>query len=214
MGKNIKMYFFGVFVAAFVGVSQVVAGPSVSALWAKSFLAERGGDYSSALNLHNQIINVVGSDYNTTLRAGWLYYMNGNYDTALTYYERATDLADGAISPLYGQLNCYKAMERFSKSIQVAKSILVISKFDYIANHCLASIYYKEKKFALSGAYYLKLHRLYPEDQDLASGLAWCYLEQGEVRHAITLFKYILMVSPNNTSAARGMKVCDQLSKK
>ena len=184
----------------------------VSELWNQSVSAETDGDYVTALELHEELLPKVGSDYSAMLRAGWLNYMNEKYDTALKFYDRAASRASGALSPLYGMLNCYIAKEDNARTVRVAKAILVIDELNYTANSRLAAIYYTENKFSLAAAYYRKLHRLFPEDVALASGLAWSYLEQGEARQAAPLFKYILRVSPDYVYAERGMSLCEQIS--
>lgn len=182
-----------------------------SELWSKSVSAETDGDYVTALELHEALLPKLGSDYGVNLRAGWLYYMNEDYETALKFYKRAAGRASGALSPLYGMLNCHVAKADTGQMMRVAKAILVISELDYTANQRLAMIYYSEKKFSLAAAYYRKLHRLYPEDLALASGLAWSYLEEGEARHAAPLFKSILMASPDYAHAERGLTICEQI---
>jgi tetratricopeptide (TPR) repeat protein len=209
MKRTIKI---GLLSGLVIWAASAGAEPTVSERWNKSLLAEADGDYVSALELHEDLLPKVGNEYNAHLRAGWLYYMNEDYDAAIQFYERAAGRASGALSPLYGMLNCYIAKEDASRTVRVAKAILVINDLDYIANNRLASIYYTEKKFSLAAAYYRKLNRLFPEDLAVASGLAWSYLEEGEARHAAPLFKQILLVSPDYAYAARGLSICERIS--
>lgn len=187
---------------------------SVSELWAKSVEAEADGDYSAALEYHGKILPKIGKSYAAALRAGWLHYKNGEYSMALKHYEKAAGFSRGALSPLYGIMNCQVKMNDDARAERTAKAILVIDALNYTANKQLAALYYKEKKFSLAAAYYRKLNRLFPEDLAVASGLAWSYLEQGEARQAAPLFKEILMVSPDYAHAGRGLEICDSLTKR
>lgn len=197
----------------FATASLVNAGTEVSDLWTKSLTAETDGDYMYALEVHQTILPKLRTSYVASLRAGWLYYMNKDYGNALKSYERAAGQSSGALAPLYGAMNCHLAEQRTDKVVKVAKSILVIDELNYTATKQLAAVYYEEGSFSLAAAYYRKLNRLYPEDLAVTSGLAWSYLEQGESRKALPLFKEILMVSPDYAYAQRGLEICNRIAK-
>ena len=184
------------------------ADPSAQELWGQSLEAETGNDIAQALKIHEQLLPMVGKSYAAYLREGWLLYRSGNYKKALGYYEKASGISSGAISPLYGAMNCHVAMDSASKAMRSAKAILVIDELNYTANLQLAALYYQDRKFSLSASYYRKLNRLYPEDLAVTSGLAWSYLEQGQARKAEPLFKQILMVSPDYAYAEQGLETC------
>jgi len=190
------------------------AEPSVSEYWVQSLEAETNGDYALALELHNKTRSTVGASYVAQLRSGWLCYLNEDYPAALDFYEAAAGQSSGALSPLYGALNCHVAMLNSSKVIRVAKAILEIDEQNYKANLQLAATYYQDGNYALAAAYYRKLNRLYPEDLAVASGLAWSYLEQGEGRQAKPLFELILMISPDYDYAAQGLAACERIARR
>jgi tetratricopeptide (TPR) repeat protein len=187
------------------------AEPSAQELWGESLEAETGNDLAQALEIHERILPMVGKSYAAYLREGWLLYRMGDYKKALPFYEKASGISSGAISPLYGAMNCYVAMDNASKATRAAKAILVIDELNYTANLQLAALYYQDRKFSLSSSYYRKLNRLYPEDLAVTSGLAWSYLEQGQARKAEPLFKQILMVSPDYAYAKQGLETCQSL---
>lgn len=193
----------------FAAAALAEAG-SVSDLWAESLKAETAGDYRQALKVHQQLLPMVGTAYAANLRAGWLYYLNQDFDHALMCYEQAAGLSTGALAPLFGAMNCHLAAHRTEQGIKVAKAILVIDDLNYTANKQLAVLSYEAKNFSLAAAYYHKLNRLYPEDPAVASGLAWSYLEQGAFRKAVPLFKEILMISPDYAYAQRGLEVASR----
>ena len=188
------------------------AESSVSELWAKSLAAETDGDYVYALKHHKQVLSLGEKSYAANLRAGWLFYMNADYQTAVGCYENASKLSSGAVNPLLGRMNCHAALGETSQAVKAAKAVLVIDERNYSANLKLAAIYYQEKEFSLAAAYYRKLNRLYPADLAVASGLAWSFLEQGEARRAAPLFKQILIVSPDYAYAARGLSICERIA--
>lgn len=212
--RTTRKHFTMQVLAVSIAAASYAAESSVSGLWAKSLEAESDGDYVYALEYHSRILPMIGKSYTASLRAGWLHYMNADYSTALTNYEKAAGLSSGALAPLYGAMNCHVALEDNQRAAKVAKAILVIDELSYTANKQLAAIYYAESKFSLAAAYYRKLNRLYPEDLAVASGLAWSYLEQGESRQAAPLFKEILMVSPDYAYARRGLEICNRIAER
>jgi tetratricopeptide (TPR) repeat protein len=185
-----------------------MAEVSVSDQWVESLAAETSGDYAEALKIHRQLLPSAEPSYLAYLRAGWLYYKTENYSDSLKYYKKAAGLSSGALSPLYGVLNCYVAQGKTDDAIKVAKAILVVDPQNYTANLQMASIYYQQKSFLLASTRYQKLNRFYPEDLAVASGLAWSYLEQGERQKALPLFNEILMVSPDYAYAQQGQSLC------
>lgn len=203
--KTLAMSLLALCLAA---ASRARSEKTVADLWAKSSKAETGGDYAAALKYHEQLLPMVGKSYVAALRAGWLYYKTGRYTEALKNYEKAAGFSSGALSPLYGIMNCQVALKDQHKAERTAKAILVIDPLNYTANKQLAALYYGEKKFSLAAAYYRKLNRLYPEDLAVASGLAWAYVGQNELRQAEPLFREILLVSPDYAYAQRGLEIC------
>lgn len=210
MGAQFRWVLLCCLLAVFAAVSLASAGAAAADLWTKSVKAEADGDYAVALKIHLKILPMVGTSYAASLRAGWLCYLNEDYQHALNCYQKAASLSAGALAPLYGAMNCHLAEQRTKQAVKVAKAILVIDALNYTANKQLAMICYKEKNFSLAAAYYRKLYRLYPEDSAVAGGLAWSFLELGESRKALSLFKGILMTSPDDASAQWGLELCNQ----
>ncbi len=176
-------------------------------LWINSYNAEKSGDYAQAIEYTTRIIEESGALYLAVLRMGWLHYLNQDYVTSLAYYRQTSALSPGAVTPLNGQVNCLVAMKRAGEAISVAKSILTIDPMNYHANAHLGDLYYGQGDFHLAATYYLKLSRLFPEDTALANSLAWCYMKQGKPTEARTIFNNVLVVSPNDISAKKGLEL-------
>ncbi|WP_372846987.1 tetratricopeptide repeat protein [Pontiella sp.] len=77
--------------------------------WVASLAAEEQGDYRTALDIHREILRQENASYASSLRAGWLYYVQGSFEEALRYYERACALSSDEW-PLYGIMNCLRAL--------------------------------------------------------------------------------------------------------
>lgn len=172
-------------------------------LWKNSFDAEKAGNYKQALE-YNAAIRNEHASYFASLRAGWLNYLLENYEEAVGFYQQASTMAPGAVTPLLGLGNCYTAQGDSDNAIRVTRSVLALDPTNYTANKRLAELYWNAGDFARSSSYYLKLSSLFPEDLDIASSLAWCYLKQGRTYEASVIINNILIVNPDHAGAQAG----------
>ena len=177
----------------------------VQQLWVNSFDAEQGGDYDKALEYTARILKDAGDFYLPNLRMGWLNYLKADYGTAIVYYRKAAELSPGGVSALQGIMNCAKALGRADEEIKMAKALLLLDPKNYQANLRIASLNYEQGNFGTAASYFRKLLSLYPEDLQIANGLAWCYLKEGLKKEAATLFSNVLVVRPNYLEAKTGL---------
>ena len=186
-------------------------GESLSAvqqLWVNSFDAERGGDYDKALVHTERIVADAGDFYLPNLRMGWLYYLKKEYGAAIIHYRKAAQLSPGALSALQGVMNCARALGDVEQEMQMAKAILLLAPMNYDANLRLAVLNYESQAYGVAGSYYRKLLALYPEDLQIANGLAWCCFREGLAKEAAALFRNVLVVHPNYLDAKIGLACC------
>jgi tetratricopeptide (TPR) repeat protein len=115
-------------------------------IWAESIDAELEGDISLALDIHEQILPVVGKSYAAYLRAGWLHYQAGGYRKSLEFYELAAGCSPGDIAPLFGAMDCYVAM---GDSFHASERIKKILDLEAMGNPFLK---YPEMQLIRSGA--------------------------------------------------------------
>jgi tetratricopeptide (TPR) repeat protein len=181
---------------------------SVQQLWVNSFDAEKGGDYDKALEYTTRIMRDAGDYYLPNLRMGWLHYLKEDYKTAINYYRKAAQLSPGSVSALQGGMNCAKSMGDSGREMQLAKAILLLDPMNYQANLRLAALNYANANYSAAGSYYRKLLSLYPEDLQIANGVAWCYLKEGLSQEAAVIFRNILIVHPNYYEAKTGLAAC------
>lgn len=177
----------------------------VQQLWVNSFNAEEGKDYDKALEYTARILKNAGNYYLPNLRMGWLNYLKADYATAMDYYRKAAELSPGGVTALQGIMNCAKALDDRGEEVRMAKAILLLDPMNYQANLRLAGLNYDRGDFGTAASYFRKLLALYPEDLQIANGLAWCYLKEGLKREAAGLFRNILVVSPNYLEAKTGL---------
>lgn len=183
-------------------------------LWGDSVAAEQSGVYTQALALTAQIIKGGGDGYLANLRMGWLHWMNADAAHALPWYQKASRLTPGAVTPLLGIMNCSSALGQTNEALRAAKLILQVDPMNYTANAKLGELNYLRGDYAAAAAYYGKLSALFPEDIAVANGYAWSALNLGKAEEARAIFENILIVYPGHASAAQGFASCGRAAAK
>jgi len=185
--------------------SQVELTP-VQQLWSSSFKAEQDRDYDRAISDVAEIMRLTGDKANayTNLRLGWLYYQKKDYAPARKAYRVAAESSPGAVSPLFGLINCDVAEKKPDGAIASAKKLLDLDPLNFTANKTLGELYYQKKDFESAAIYYYKLSATYPENLETANSLAWCYLKMGNRNLAKSIFSNILAILPSHETANLG----------
>jgi len=178
------------------------------AAWKSSVSAEVSKDYETAISQMKSYAENGGDKYNASVRLGWLYYSKKNYGGAEKYYQSAAKLSRGAVTPLMGLVNTYKASKQTRKAIRACKSVLVLDKTNYTASMILAGMLYEGKDYRASGLIYAKVGKLYPEDLNAMSGVAWCMVYEGKKSRALPIFTRLVVMSPNYAYAQKGYTLC------
>ncbi len=142
--------------------------------WKKSIASELRKNYDQAITDLKDYTSNNGDKYNAALRLGWLYYSKKDYAGAVKYYQLAAKNSQGAVTPLLGLMNSYRAAKQTKEAVRACKSVLVLDKTNYTATMTLAGMLYDAKDYRNSGLQYAKINKLYPEDLGAMSGLGWC----------------------------------------
>jgi tetratricopeptide (TPR) repeat protein len=184
-------------------------GPQLSEvqkLWAESYAAEAKGDHEAGIAAVRKVIEITGLSDNTfvNLRLGWLNYLLGDYEEALTFYKAAASSAPLAITPLQGRLNCFLELERSDDAIETARAILKLDPMNFRANRTLGDVYYAKQDYSRAGGYYERLVIGYPDNMEIASSLGWCHLNLGQPALAKQIFGNVLAVAPATITATIG----------
>ncbi len=190
-------------------IDLLLKGPprtEIQLLWIKSFAAETKYEYDEAIEAVNQVLRITGDRNNTfaQTRLGWLHYLKKDYERAIKAYEAAAKLSPVAVTPLLGLVNCHRAANQLDEAIAAAKRVVDLSPLNYTANLALAQLYYIRKDYRNSGVYYYKLASSYPDNLEMASNLAWCYLKIGRAETANGIFGAVLAVLPDHAEANTG----------
>lgn len=111
---------------------------SVHELWKRSYEAERDGEISAALEIHEQILSRIGTSYAACLRAGRLHCRAGGYRRSLSYYIKALLLSPGDGAPLRGMMNCHLAMGNRDAAAQAVSALHAVEAASRSPGHQIA----------------------------------------------------------------------------
>jgi tetratricopeptide (TPR) repeat protein len=93
-------------------------------LWKLSLDAEKVGDFTQALQIHDHILKEAGRSYLAYLRAGWLHYRAGGYLQALEFYGKAARRSPGSVAPLFGAMGCHVALGEAEEAARLVKAVI------------------------------------------------------------------------------------------
>lgn len=168
-----------------------------------SYTQEYYKKYAEAIAAVTKVHN--DDSYETSLRLGWLYYLNKNYTQSQSYYQKAVTLKPYSIEAKLGLVKPLSTLESWDKVLQQYDEVLKIDAQNYTANYWAGVIYYNRKKYEASGKLFEKLVNLYPFDYDVNHMLAWTYLNSGRNNDAKILFNKALLIKPADASCLAGL---------
>ncbi len=178
---------------------------AITKAFEESYTLEQKGEYKQAIIKMKSVY--IPRGYEINLRLGWLHYYAGYYSVSTTYYQVAVDLMPYSIEAKFGLAKPLTALKKWDSAIKIYKDILELDPMNSIANYQLGTIYYNKKDYNNAYKYYEIVANAYPFDYDATLMFAWTNYYLGKSREAKILFKKVLLISPNNQSALKGLKL-------
>ncbi len=182
----------------------VVAEPSRSAIFAKSYEYEANKQYDEAIETLKQ---VKADIYAVNLRLGWLYYNKGNYKISLLYYTKAIQLRPNSIEPRFGYVLPAAKMKDWVKVGKQYDAILKLDPNNTKANYYRGLMFFNVGDYAKAEPYFDRVEALYPFDYDIVILSAWNAYYKKDFEKAKTLFNQARLIQPNSASAAEGISL-------
>jgi len=206
-----KIVFFAVLLILFVAPVGVLADESakIPEYFETSFSHESSGNYAEALNSVLRILRIDQRNYTAMLRAGWLGYLKGDYKISIDYYRKAVLLEPEAVEPKLGLMLPLMASKEWDAADDVAREILKFDEKNYLANSRLAYIFFSQGRYGEAEKQYQKVISWYPADIDMKIGLGWTLVRMDNKKEAAGIFRDVLTVRKNNTSAHDGMELIE-----
>jgi tetratricopeptide (TPR) repeat protein len=196
--KSITVLFIAIAVQSFAQESK-----TVQAAFSKSFVLESKKLYDDAIKSLKEVYEE--KSYPMNIRLGWLYYLDKNYATSISYYQKAVDLMPVATEPLWAILNPQIALEKWVDAEKTYLSIVKLDPKNASANFKLGLIYYYRKNYTAAKKYFDVSLNLYPIDYDSMLMSAWNNYFLGNTSEAKILFNKVLLLYPTDSSATEGL---------
>ncbi len=170
-----------------------------------SYKYESEGNFPAAIDALKKVY--LSNNYEINLRLGWLCYLNKKYSESMDYYKIAMNLMPYAIEAKLGYTYPLSAIEDWSKVADTYIEILKIDPNNTIVLYRLGLIYYYRPDYQKAYECFEKIVNLYPFDYYSNLMLAWTSYQLGKGKEAEILFKKVLLISPDDSSALEGLNL-------
>jgi Flp pilus assembly protein TadD len=147
---------------------------------------------------------------------GAAYFETGQYDKAEKEFTTAQGLAKGSPVPLYNLAHVYRLTGRHAEAAEAFRQVVskageaakwrVLSKMFTDARYWLGVEYVTLKRPADAVQVLLPLTKSKPLDAEAARELARAYEATGDIDSAVTWYKAVLQVQPEDAGAAAGLQ--------
>lgn len=206
--ETLKISFYTLITACLLvtGTALHAQGVAQQTAFSESYGHEANLAYTKAIE---SILKVhTDKTYETSLRLGWLYYLQQDYPKSIGFYEKAIALMPYSVEARLGYVLPAAALGNWDDVIRVYKDVLKNDPGNSSVNYRLGLIYYNKGEYSESGKYLEKVINMYPFDYDGVVLAGWNYLKMGKMPEAKVLFNRTLLISPGDTSALEGLKSC------
>lgn len=187
--------------SAFSQINQA----SLQTAFSKSYILEKTGDFSAALEPLKKVYDE--SSYELNLRLGWLNYNAGLFDQSVIFYSRAQKLKPYSEEARFGYILPLSALGKWNEVIKLYDEILEVSPNNSVALYRLGLVYYGRKDYNKANTLLKKVVDLYPFGYDGLLLLAWTSYFSGNTNQAKVLFNKVNLYNPGDKSANEGLSL-------
>lgn len=200
--KSLRHFLLGCAVLLSSLYASAATSPSNQA-WTDSYLLENAGKYAQAGEAIEPILRANPYHQFALMRRGWLSYLQGNMNDALTYYNRAISLNPKALDARLGLTLPLLAQQRWTEAAVELQKVIDVSPQDYTANLrmliCLEGLQRWEDMSKLAN----NMAARYPSDTSMAVYLARAEIWRGNNKAAKNAYLKVLERDPNHAEASR-----------
>ena len=209
--KSLVLFSFIVIVISQINArSNTDVGPDgdIQKAFKDSYAFEKNELYNNAIDVLKNVYD--GKNYEINLRLGWLNYMYKQYDESVKYYETAAKIIPNSIEAKLGIVYPLAAQEKWDKVAEQYTAIIAIDPQNTVANYRLGLGFYYKADYANAYIHFEKVVNLYPFDYNSVLMYAWTSYQLGKTKDAEILFKKVLLISPDDTSAIEGLALLNK----
>jgi tetratricopeptide (TPR) repeat protein len=167
----------------------------------KSYQYEKVQDYENAIKSIMPIYKKYPKGYTLNLRLGWLYFLWGKYANSLHHYGEAMKINPYSIEAKLGYTLHLMAQGKFSEVEKLCYQILSVDPYNYYANLRLVRALKQQRKLDVALKVVNKMLAVYPTDVSFLTELALIKYSSGSKEEALSIFRDILILDPENVVA-------------
>lgn len=195
-----------IFLLFLINLSFAMDYTEIKEAYYRSYQYERNGDYERAIKALVFVYNEYPDGYTVNLRLGWLYYLMKKYSNALFHYQKAMKTIPSSIEAKLGYSLVLLAQEKYPEVEKVCYQIINTDYFNYYGNLRLAYALRMQKKYDIALKVVNKMLAVYPTDVNFLTYLGILKFLIGQKKEAREIFKNILILDPENTTAKEYLK--------
>lgn len=170
--------------------------------WQKSYRLEAAGKYADAATSLNGLESGPNASFAHS-RRGWLAYLQGQYDEAISHYNRALDRNPRSLEARQGITLPLLAKQRWREAAVYARQIIAESAWDYMAHVRLLVAEEGQQDWRTLQEHAERLTERYPSDAMVWIYLARAHAWQRHVREAREAYGRVLDRYPGHLEATR-----------
>ncbi len=201
---NLKNWFL--FSVLILNLSFGLSYEEIKKAYEKSYFYEKVGDYKDAIRVLMAVYEAYPDAYTVNLRLGWLYYLWGKYKNSEFHYKKAIKAIPSSVEAKLGLSLPLLAQKRWNEVESLMYQVISTDYYNYYGNLRLCLALREQKKYNLVIAISQKMLAIYPTSVPFLVFLAEGYYFIGDKKRALSLFKDILILDPENITAKKYLK--------
>ena len=202
-----KIVKIAIFILSLMAVQVQAQNQKNVDAFSESYMLEYKGEYTKAIAAVKKVYSE--KSYEINLRLAWLHYSAGLFSESTKYYSKCISLMPMAIEPKLGYVYPATALGEWGKVLTQYENILKIDPQNSSVNYRIGLIHYGKKNYKKAHKYLEKVVNLYPFDYNGLLYFGWTKYFLGETQKAKALFQKVLLYSPLDASAKKGLDLIE-----
>ncbi|PIS21402.1 hypothetical protein COT51_03000 [candidate division WWE3 bacterium CG08_land_8_20_14_0_20_41_15] len=166
----------------------------------------RNIDWHNMDNLWIATAKTAPSSFVNHNNLGDMYARHGNYEMAITEFQKAVELNPVYASAYHNIGNVYVQMSKTEEAIESYQKAIEIAPGLWQSNQNLAVLFYQEGKYQEAVDCLVKAISANPQNSLLFSNLGITYQQLGNKEEAAKAYEEALRLNPSNTQAQQGLQ--------
>jgi len=163
-----------IFFIGFIWVAVFASTHSFAAIdqWKESYRLESLSQYDVAVKIMDAIIKNESKNDFAVMRRGWLNYLRGKHDSAISDYKKALTMNKQSLDAKLGVILPLLAQQRWNEAVKFSKDVLKIAPWNYYAHVRLMVAEEGQKRWKTLAKHADEMYRRYPSDATILVYLA------------------------------------------